>query len=255
MKRYMSATRQAEQYWLDILRTNLAGSALLWLNNCELKISQGQRAAFRGWSGFVRELIAAFDHTDKQLVARKSLHALKQTGAISGYIDAFQTIRYQLPDLTSEEAYATFMRGLKEESARPLLMSNVKDIDQLLQLAQQLSATESFLRANDPNRNPRRRGRGGRFGGRRGGGRNSAMKNQGQKPNPKPETPNPNDRNNAMRGRGNGRRNGNDRKPKPNSNETLICVFCKKAGHRVFECPLMKEAAAKFQKEQSRKNK
>ena len=256
---------------MDILKSNLSGAAVSWLNNVEYKIERGERAPHNTWLEFAQHLIDTFQHIDDSEAARNELHRIKQTGQIGGYVDAFQRLKFRIPSLGNEEAYTAFMRGLKPEYARQLMTTGVRDLELVMQMAERIGGMEEFLRT--PNRQ-KRGGGGGGFRGRRkpkpqgkGGGNINATKRQ---PDQQGQGQGNNDSNAALnrQGQGQGNRqrqprkegnrqggNGNRDKNRRKDNDRekpLVCRFCGKSGHRVQDCQEMHKAAKAFK--ESRKN-
>ena len=76
------------------------------------RIQQQQRAPFASWADFCGQFTATFEPTTDQELARQQMKALRQTGRVAGYLHRFRELRYRLPTMTPEEAYAAFIDGL-----------------------------------------------------------------------------------------------------------------------------------------------
>ena len=98
--------------WVDIVATRLEGAALSWINSELSRIQQQQRAPFASWAEFCGQFVATFEPTTDQELARQQLKALWQTSRVAGYLHRFRELRYRLPTMTPEEAYAAFIDGL-----------------------------------------------------------------------------------------------------------------------------------------------
>ena len=47
--------------------------------------------------------------------ARQQILNLRQTGRVTGYVQRFRELLYKIPEMTEEESYTLFVRGLKPE--------------------------------------------------------------------------------------------------------------------------------------------
>ena len=261
MRRYLQGSQQPESNWITILKGNLAGSVVSWLNNIELEETRGLRIPHPSWREFANDLLNAYDHSDTVELARNELHCIKQTGAISGYIGAFNAIRFRIPLISNEEAFSAFVRGLKPDFKRHILLTQVRDLDTAMRMAERVGATQELL--DTPNRRKGTDGGGGNQSkNRKGknpkkGPRINAMDTDNRKPEPKPDQ----ESNAALnRQRREGDRNRREKKnPRKNKDKNrrerkIVCHFCKKQGHMVQDCALMREAAKAHQERESRKN-
>ena len=58
-------------------------------------------------------MIRAFEPTTDDALARQQLAALKQTGRVAGYIQKFREIRGRIQDMSVQDEFAAFIRGLQ----------------------------------------------------------------------------------------------------------------------------------------------
>ena len=72
----------------------------------------GARPYWESWAQFRREMTAAFEPMIEREMARRQIIDLRQIGRVMGYIMKFRTLRYKIPNMTDDEAYTLFMRGL-----------------------------------------------------------------------------------------------------------------------------------------------
>ena len=83
-----------------------------WLNGETQHIETGARPYWATWAQFRQEMTAAFEPmTEKETVQRQIIE-LRQIGRVMGYITKFRTLRYKIPNMTDEEAFTLFVRGL-----------------------------------------------------------------------------------------------------------------------------------------------
>jgi len=71
------------------------------------------RSSVRTWDQFVETMRSRYRPTLPAEVARAKLFTLKQTGAVSGYCNAFQLLISQIPDMSAADQIFQFKRGLK----------------------------------------------------------------------------------------------------------------------------------------------
>ena len=236
---------------------------MAWLNNIELEEARGLRQPHPTWREFVHDLLNAYDHSDTVELARNDLHKIRQTGAIGGYIGAFNAIKFRIPLISNEEAFSAFVRGLKPEYKRHILLTQVRDLDTAMRMAERVGATEELI--NTPSRRKEGGGGGNQGKGRKGknskrGPRLNAMDtDKKKKPDPQPESES-NAALNRQRRRDNDKNRREKKNPRKNKDKNrrerkpIVCHFCKKPGHMVQDCALMREAAKAHQERESRKN-
>lgn len=70
------------------------------------------------WLEFKRLLIDFFRPDNSVRIARDKLAALRQTGNLVDYVNAFMDIKLAIPSMTDEEACDKFVRGLASKSMR-----------------------------------------------------------------------------------------------------------------------------------------
>lgn len=215
-----------ENHWLNLMTTQFKGKALLWLQAQEVKILQGQRLPFQNWEEMITEMRPLFEAITTQERARKELKYLTQKGGITEYINNFMKLRFKIPSMTEEEEYSAFILGLKpwvRNQVQPFCRGSLNDA---LALAQSIEETQGSG-AQSHGGGSRQRGRSQAHQGRI--GRDTPTVNVVSTPPPR--------RNNGGGGRGGKKKNGGTAK------RPLICHFCKKEGHFMRDCSLMKNLA------------
>ena len=105
--------RYSESDYIDVVATRMDGAATSWLNHEQLAIEAGRRQPWRTWDAFCRELVKAFEPLTDEAVARQQLAVLKQTRKIAGYIQKFREIRGRILDMSVQDEFAAFIRGLQ----------------------------------------------------------------------------------------------------------------------------------------------
>ena len=73
----------------------------------------GRRPPWVNWAEFRQEMEQAFTPLSEVEHARRKLMEMKMGKNVSMYIQAFCTQMYKVPEMTQEEAFSLFMRGLK----------------------------------------------------------------------------------------------------------------------------------------------
>ena len=99
--------------WIDIVATRTEGAAQSWLTHEQQAMERGTRAPWANWDAFAQEMIRAFEPTTDESRARQQLAGLKQTGGVSGYIQRFREIRGRIQDMSVQDEFAAFIRGLQ----------------------------------------------------------------------------------------------------------------------------------------------
>jgi hypothetical protein len=68
------------------------------------------------WASFKAALIKEFRPTHALKIARDSLATLQQTSTVEEYVDNFQNLALEIPDMSAAEALDRFERGLRPEA-------------------------------------------------------------------------------------------------------------------------------------------
>ena len=99
--------------WIQIVATRTEGAASSWLSHEQSAMDRGTHAPWSGWAEFSQEMIRAFEPTTDDALARQQLAALKQTSRVAGYIQKFREIRGRIQDMSVQDEFAAFIRGLQ----------------------------------------------------------------------------------------------------------------------------------------------
>ena len=108
----------------DAQRVKFAGTLLReraegWLRRWEI-----MKEVPESWTEFKEALVKEFRPTHALKIARDSLATLQQTGTVEEYVDTFQNLALEIPDMSAAEALDRFERGL-----RPEAFEHVRDME------------------------------------------------------------------------------------------------------------------------------
>ena len=117
---------------------------------------------------------------DQELV-RQQLKALRQTGRVAGYLHRVRELRYRLPTMTPEEAYAAFIDGLTPALRAQIGALTHGNLDAAMLLAKRMDLFQASFGGGASSSTAAAGGGGsGSGGGRRRGGRGQGGKGGGQ---------------------------------------------------------------------------
>ena len=91
MERYFQLMKYPTNIWVDVITTHVTDAAQAWLN----------------------KVLQAFTPLSKVEHARRKLMEIKMVDNVWTYIQAFCTQMYKVPEMTQEEAFSLFMRGVE----------------------------------------------------------------------------------------------------------------------------------------------
>ena len=113
MDRYFKLMLYPVDTWIDVVATRLIDITKAWLNGESQQIDTGIRQEWRSGAYFHQEMVSTFESTTKTKIARRQIIKLRQISRVSGYIQRFHTLRYNIPGMIEEEAFTLFLCGLQ----------------------------------------------------------------------------------------------------------------------------------------------
>ena len=117
-------------------------------------------------------MIRAFEPTTDDAQARQQLAVLKQTGRISAYIQKFREVRGRIQDMSVQDEFAAFIRGLQPHIKKQVGALVEDDLAAAMRLAARVelwTADTSGGGSGGQGQKQQGRGRGGGQGARSGG--------------------------------------------------------------------------------------
>jgi hypothetical protein len=73
--------------------------------------SEGLSTEIETWDDFKKELTSRFQAVNTVRAARDRLANIRQEKTVRSYVEAFQNLVMQIPDITNAEALDRFVRG------------------------------------------------------------------------------------------------------------------------------------------------
>jgi hypothetical protein len=95
---------------------------------------------------FQEAILRQFKFDDESRLARDILAGLKQTGSVIQYTREFRAIILRISDISEAEARDKYVRGLKKEPRKEVLLRNPRTLDEVITIAERL---DSLLNAID----------------------------------------------------------------------------------------------------------
>ena len=113
MERYFRLMKYPTDIWVDVIATRITDAAQAWLDKELQDLQLGRRRPWASWTEFRQDMEQAFTPLSEVEHARRKLMEMKMGKNVSMYIQAFRTQMYKVPEMTQEEAFSLFMRGLE----------------------------------------------------------------------------------------------------------------------------------------------
>lgn len=227
--------RYAEADYIDIVATRTEGAAASWLSHEQLAIERRTRTPWRSWENFRDEMVRAFEPTTDEAMARHQMAALKQTGKIAGYIQRFREIRGRIQDMSEQDEFAAFVRGLQ-----PRIRSQVGTLVETdLAAAMRLAARVEMWSQAETSAGGSGSGSGGSGKGK---GKGGGQAQHGQEPKKAAVRAVEDSVAVVEQGGKKKKRNGGGKNKKKGGSDTAPkCWACGSEKHRLSECPRWKQ--------------
>ncbi|KAE8734320.1 hypothetical protein F3Y22_tig00000773pilonHSYRG00160 [Hibiscus syriacus] len=212
----MSITEDAKK--VNIASVYLSEVALMWWRRRCNDVKRGT-APIATWGEFQAEFKEQFYPEYAEDEARSKLRRLKQEGSLREHVRKFVEVSLQVPSLSEEDGFFTFMDGLKPWAKNELRRRGVKDLSTALTTAE--SVIELGVKSVDSKPKPKFRGSSG--------DRDRASRS---------------DRDSSGSGRPSNSKH-LDKKDKP----IIQCYNCKGQGHLARDCPQKNKLSAIMEKD------
>ena len=250
LERYLRLSGLYEEQWVDYAASFLRHQADKWFR---VQLStQGDNSIFaRSYYEFRRQLLQQFKPLNSVMAARDRITQLRQTGSASAYTHRFLELKLEITDMSEAEAKDRYMRGLKPHVLQKVRVENPPTFNETIRMAQQFDEAVYNCRRTVGYfpRNP------------------NAMELDLMEDEEDVEIKSDEESGeeeeevtlNAMRQRGRPykryvrRPSKKPRSSRMTNDETTkcrqqgLCFKCRKAGHRIRECPLWKNLKAQAQ--------
>lgn len=139
MERYFRGVMLSEEAEkINLGSMYLADHALTWWRQKHSEIEAGTLTV-NTWEQFKVELKKHFypeNHTDD---ARRQIRSLRQTGSIRDYIEAFLSLKLQVPHMHKEDLKFLFMDGLQNWAHMEVTRRNVRTLEEAVKEAESLA--------------------------------------------------------------------------------------------------------------------
>ena len=232
--------------WIDIVATRTEGAAASWLSHEQIAMERGTRAPWSGWAAFSQEMIRAFEPTTDDAQARQQLAVLKQTGRISAYIQKFREVRGRIQDMSVQDEFAAFIRGLQPHIKKQVGAVVEDDLAAAMRLAAGVELwTADTSGGGSGGQGQKQQGRG------RGGGQGARSGGQGPKQQGKVQVVESSVAAVDKGGKKKGQQQQQQQGKGQGSGKKPPCYLCQ-GPHYVKDCPNMKAAAEALKKAQSK---
>jgi hypothetical protein len=97
--------------------------------------ARGYLPEIETWDDFKKELTSRFQAVNAVRAARDRLANIRREKTVRGYVEAFQNLVMQIPDITNAEALDRFVRGLKPRTKQEVVMREPYNFEEAIHLA------------------------------------------------------------------------------------------------------------------------
>ena len=154
---YFEAARVPPSHQVTTAVTFLRESAELWWMEHVSKTTdermQPTEDRITSFADFVQALKTHFMATTRVEDARERLPSLKQTGRVRGYVNAFQKLVMQIPDMADGEKFWRFKEGLKVELRKEVTKEDCRTFEEAVRFVLRLDSLESKFDFKSSNNN------------------------------------------------------------------------------------------------------
>ena len=256
MERYFIAVQLPEQHKVAFAASFLRHNAATWWRARSLAAANdpNELMALGSWDGFKEALLTQFKPLNSAKVARDRLHRLRQTGSVIELTHYFNTLCADVPNMTEEEKMDKFRRACKPSIQQRLELEDPETLFEMQAMAQRLD--EIMWKFQNHNKSSSTRKYQPNFSYRNPNSMELDAVSEEDEPNPSEEegedeeeslnTLNKKSRRPFKKSKGTAKRPMNyDEKVR--CMQGGLCFKCKKAGHRIRECPLWKNLKGEAQ--------
>lgn len=134
-------TAAEEDFKLQYAAGQLKGEAKLWWRRNKLRMDGAQ--PFTSFDALCDGLMKRFQPINSVVVARDRIASLKQTSSVVKYVDAFNALQLQIPDMNHSEAFDRFTRGLKPDLQKWINVHDVTELEEAISLAHKMEQLDS----------------------------------------------------------------------------------------------------------------
>lgn len=135
---FLAVEIPTEQRKVSTAASYLMDDARVWWRNKRMEMDKGL-ITIDSWEALKEELRKAFLPANADLQARQKLRRLSQTGTIREYINAFQTLMFDIQEMAEQDKVCYFMEGLKPEPYRELQRQQVATLSAAIAAADRMS--------------------------------------------------------------------------------------------------------------------
>ena len=112
---YLELSNCPEGQRISVTAMLLEGAAMTWYNGNRQQIRENLCVEWANYTEFRMELLQAFEPMSEVERARTTIRNLRQMGRVTGYIQKFRDLRFQIPDMGNVEAFSHFVAGLNPD--------------------------------------------------------------------------------------------------------------------------------------------
>jgi FtsZ-binding cell division protein ZapB len=156
LERYLRLSAVPTARWVDFSASFLRHQADKWFR---VQLStHGENSQFAThYQTFKTEFLKQFKPVNAVLTARDKISKLKQTTSAIAYTHQFLSLKLEIPDMSDAEARDRYMRGLKPKVNTKVRLENKNTLNEMIQVAQRYdeavfsSRQASTSTTKDPN--------------------------------------------------------------------------------------------------------
>ena len=105
---YLEFSHCPEEQRIGATAMPLEGAAMTWYNGIKQQVTSNVHADWANYTEFRDELLNAFEPMSEIGRARTAIRNLRKMGRITGYIQKFRDLQFQIPDMPNPEAILSF---------------------------------------------------------------------------------------------------------------------------------------------------
>jgi hypothetical protein len=143
IEQYFEISQLPEELKVGHAVSFLQGNAITWWRAQVVLLLResnnfGQADQIISWSECKRKLIAQFKPVNAEKIARDKLRNLVQTSSVLKYINLFNTLCLDIPNLVEEDRLDKFLNGLKPDVQKEVEREEPKFLSDAMRIAQRI---------------------------------------------------------------------------------------------------------------------
>ena len=150
LENYFAATNLQDPHRVPFAVSQFRDAAVTWWKHYTdaLDNADPPSPVRTTWNEFKKVFLETYRPIEASETARATLHAIRQTGSVAGYIDTFLKHLNYVDNMAMEDQIFLFKRGLSYQLAKEIGMHHPKTLTEAMNYAQRAEVENRMLQGN-----------------------------------------------------------------------------------------------------------